>query len=47
MGEATPALLRNADGQIRERTFDCIYQPITQPNGAITAVMVHALEITK
>jgi PAS domain S-box-containing protein len=47
VGEATPALLRNADGQIRERTFDFIYQPITQPNGAITAVMVHALEITK
>ncbi|MDQ2668155.1 MAG: PAS domain-containing protein [Gemmatimonadota bacterium] len=45
VGEATPALLRDRDGQLRERTFDFVYQPITLPDGTVGAVMVHAVEI--
>jgi PAS domain S-box-containing protein len=45
IGNATPVLLRDEAGQIRERFFDFIYQPITQPDGTVTSVMVHAVEV--
>ena len=45
VGKATPASLRDEAGEMRERTFDFIYQPITRPDGSVTAVMVHAVEV--
>lgn len=45
VGNAVPALLRDEAGQVRERIFDFIYQPITRANGTVSAVMVHAVEV--
>ena len=45
VGESTPALLDSGDGSMRERYFDFVYQPITRPDGSVSAVMVHAVEV--
>ena len=45
VGAATPAMLDEGDGTMRERFFDFIYQPITHPDGSVNAVMVHAVEV--
>lgn len=45
VGDATPAMVADADGTLRERHFDFVYQPITRPDGTVHAVMVHAIEV--
>ena len=45
-GEATPVMLDEGDGTLRQRFFDFIYQPITRPDGSVSAVMVHAVEVS-
>ena len=44
-GDAIPAMIAEADGTLRERVFDFVYQPITRPDGTVHAVMVHAVEV--
>lgn len=46
VGQSTPALLDAGDGTLRERFFDFVYQPITTPDGKVTSVMVHAVELS-
>ena len=45
VGEATPAMIAEPDGTMRERFFDFVYQPITRPDGTVHTVMVHAVEL--
>ena len=46
IGHATPALLKDGMGRVRERAFDFIYQPITRLDGTVSIVMVHAVDVT-
>jgi PAS domain S-box-containing protein len=45
VGQSTPAMIRDGSNVPRERFFDFVYQPISQSDGTITAVMVHAVEV--
>ena len=45
VGESTPVMLDAGDGTMHERQFDFIYQPITRPDGSVSAVLVHAVEV--
>jgi PAS domain S-box-containing protein len=47
VGHVTPASIRNASGELQERRFDFVYQPITRPDGSVSAVMVHAVEVLR
>ncbi len=44
-GNGVPAIIEDEAGGRRERYFDFVYQPISRPDGTISAIMVHAVEI--
>jgi PAS domain S-box-containing protein len=45
VGNGVAAKIDRGDGTLETRWFDFIYQPLTEPNGAVAAIMVHAVEV--
>jgi PAS domain-containing protein len=45
VGQQVPASIDRGDGVMEQRRFDFIYQPLTDPDGRVNGVMVHATEI--
>jgi PAS domain S-box-containing protein len=45
VGDRVPVQIDRGDGVLETRNFDFVYQPLTERNGAVTAIMVHAVEV--
>lgn len=45
VGHAVPAVIDGGDGERRERWFDFVCQPLTDPGGVVMGIMVHAIEV--
>jgi PAS domain-containing protein len=45
VGNRLPAQIDRGDGTLETRYFDFVYQPLSEPNGAVTGIMVHAVEV--
>ena len=46
VGEQVPTMLDRGDGTMEQRRFDFIYQPLTDSDGRVNAVMIHATDVT-
>jgi len=45
VGNATALSLDRGDGVFVDRWFDFVYQPLTDPDGSVTGITVHAVEV--
>ena len=47
VGQAIPVRLqRSADGPLEDRYVDFVYQPLTDPQGAVTGIVAHGVDVT-
>jgi PAS domain S-box-containing protein len=44
VGNNVPVQVDRGDGTREARYFDFVYQPLSEPNGAVTGIMLHAVE---